>query len=81
LNKYSEKAAELQRMVRADEIEMGMDYGEDQVRQSIVHMREDVVLLVSHMSSINQQLASIRRLAWVGVLALIFIALAVGSKT
>jgi len=71
---WSERAADLQYSVRTDEYEMNMDYEEDHVRRSIVHAREDIVLLVSHLSSVNQQLRTISRFCFCILLVLIILA-------
>jgi hypothetical protein len=64
-----QRAGALQRAVmrdEADNIEKGLDdYSESQVRQAIVHTRQDMVLIASHLSSANRQLATMRRLLWV----------------
>lgn len=69
MSKHDEAAAELQRGVKYDELDnldKGLDdYSETQVRQAIVHTRQDMVLLVSHLSSLNKQAGSIRRLLWI----------------
>ena len=69
---YDDRAAQLQRGVKQDEIrslETGFDdYDSPAVRQAIVHTRQNAVLLVSHLSLLNRQLATNRRLVWVGFL-------------
>lgn len=55
-----DEAAKLQRSVRWGEMVDDADYDERRVKQSIVHAREDIALLVSHLSSINKNLAAIR---------------------
>jgi hypothetical protein len=74
MSQYIEKARTLQRAVIKDEAEFGAEYGEDEVRRSVVHARQDMVLVVSHLSSINDQLTWIRRGIWVLItLAIIFL--------
>ncbi len=51
-----------------------MDYEEDHVPRSIVHTREDIILLVSHLSSENQQLRTMSRFCFCILLVLIVIA-------
>jgi hypothetical protein len=66
---YNRRAEDLQRAVKYGEIEnLGNgvdDYSDNQVRQSSVHTRQDLVLIVSHIASLNEQVATIRRLAWI----------------
>lgn len=51
MGNYDEKAGRLQDATRESELEKGCEYPESQVSCSIVHTREDVVLLVSLCSS------------------------------
>lgn len=76
MNKYDHIAGALQESVRSSEgDQVGKVYYEDeQVRLAIVHAREDIVLLVSHLSSANNQLKTIRRLMWAAVILLCVIA-------
>jgi hypothetical protein len=71
-NRYASVAADLQRSVKHDEmknLEHGADgYDEAQARQAIVHTRQDIVLLVSLLASLNGQIATVRRLLWLIVL-------------
>lgn len=59
---WDDKAGRLQRGVRSDEAKQRdvMDYDSQHVRQSIVHVREDVVLLVAHVGAVNSQLRTIK---------------------
>ena len=74
---WNDKASRLQSGVRSDEINRSDQYrysGAD-VRRSIVHGREDIVLLVSHLDAANFQLSQIKWLlvviaALLGYLAL-----------
>jgi hypothetical protein len=52
---YDRKAARLQSSVRSDPPPMA-NYTDEQTRQAVVHTREDVVLLVSYLSSLNVQM-------------------------
>ena len=73
---WNEKAAELQYRVRVDEEEgIKVDYDEEQVKRAIVHTRQDVVMLVSHLGSISKQLRTISRFCFWSLLVLIFILL------
>jgi len=75
-NWWNEKAAELQYRVKVDEEEgIKIDYSEEEVRQAIVHTRQDVVMLVSHLGSISKQLRTISRFCFFSLLVLIFILL------
>ena len=65
MNQYDERAATLQKMNRESEGGKAELYDEETVRRSIVYMREDITLIVSYLSSLNQQLVSLRRIAWV----------------
>jgi len=78
-DKYSEKAAELQRGVRSDEVDQYLngqaEFSEGQARQAAVHTREDLVMVVSHLSSLNIQIGTIRRLLWAVVALLVILLL------
>ena len=75
MNEYDNHAAALQRMNRESEAVKAEKFDEDTVRRSIVYTREDVAMLASYMSSLNSQLASLRRIGWVlvALVALILI--------
>jgi hypothetical protein len=62
VRKWDAIAQALQNRVRHDEIQIGADYPESDVRRATVHAREDIVLLVSLLSSINRQLWTIKAL-------------------
>ena len=74
---WDQKAASLQQGVRHDELRHGHEYGDSEVKRATVHAREDIVLIVSRLSSVNQQLASIRYTLILFVLAVIAIGLKV----
>jgi hypothetical protein len=59
---FDDKAGSLQSSVRLTELDKGLDYPEEDVRRATVHTRDDVVMLVSYLSSANWQLRSVRRL-------------------
>jgi hypothetical protein len=63
-DKYSVAAARLQSSVRFTESQQNTDYTKEMVDRAIVHGREDIVLLCSHLSALNAQTATIRRLLW-----------------
>ena len=48
--------------MRSDEHERAefSQYGDDEVRRSIVHSREDIVLLIGHLDVVNSQLRTIK---------------------
>ena len=59
-NKEQQKAADLQHEVRMSEYDNVQDYDEEEVKQAVVHARQDIVLLVSYATSIIKILKSIR---------------------
>ena len=62
MSEYDDDAERLQSMTRNDEINHPQEYHPIQVRQAVVHGREDIVLLVSYLQTANKQLTSIRHL-------------------
>ena len=68
MSDYDDDAQKLQSMTRNDEINHPQEYHPIQVRQAVVHGREDIVLLVSYLQSTNKQLTSIRRLLFILIL-------------
>jgi hypothetical protein len=48
----------------------GLNYDDETVRISIVHARQDIVLIVSHLASLNRQIAVIKYCALVAAAAL-----------
>ena len=56
------KARDLRDEVRYIEIDKPQDYEAEAVRQAVVHTREDLVLVVSYLSSIAKLLGSIKKL-------------------
>lgn len=72
MSSFDRRAGELQREVKYDEAEhlddSLDDYSDAQVRQATVHTRQDTVLLVSLLSSLNIQ---VRRLVWLGIAGLL----------
>ena len=59
---WAKKARELLADVRGDEYEIGQVYEDDQVNRSIVHTREDMVLVVSYLNAVNHHLSQSRYL-------------------
>lgn len=70
-DKYSNLAADLQRGVISDEdsqLASGhAEYSEARARQAVVHTPHDLVMVISHLSSLNQQVRTIRWLLWVTI--------------
>ena len=58
--KEQKKAADLQYEVRMSEYDNLQDYDNEQVKQAVVHSRQDIVLLVSYANSIIKILKDIR---------------------
>ena len=58
--KEQKKAADLQYEVRMSEYDNVQDYDNEQVKQAVVHSRQDIVLLVSYANSIIKILKDIR---------------------
>jgi hypothetical protein len=72
---WSERAAQLQSGVRSDEAGHVHDYPLEEVRRSVVHSREDIVLLIGHVDAVNMQLRTIKWLLAVIAVSLIYFAL------
>lgn len=68
----AERARRLQFEVReaeAEQLSKGIDdYGDAEVRQAVVHARQDLVLLASYLSVLN---ARARRITWLLTLILV----------
>ena len=77
---FDAKASHLHEEVLLAEIQNDARYEEHEVARSIGHTRQDLVLLVAHIRGVNQQLNTIRRLAWVGVLFLGILLAVLGDK-
>jgi hypothetical protein len=73
---WDEKAGRIQQGVRMDESKISFQHTEEEARSAAVRTREDVILLVSHLSSANSILASIRFLLFV----LTLVVIAIGAK-
>ena len=52
-NWWNDDASDLQYSVKVAEQDIKIDYSEEEVRQAIVHTRQDVVMLVSHFQSLQ----------------------------
>jgi hypothetical protein len=57
---WDRSAARVQQKVRGDESDFIGEYSNEQVRQAVIHIREDMVLLAVNLSWVNRQLAVIK---------------------
>jgi len=71
---WDEKASELQQKVRFSERDQSDLYDQDDVAKATVHMREDLVLVVSHLSSLNRQIATVKWAAVITAIVQVYIA-------
>jgi hypothetical protein len=71
VNKYDRLAAQLQTMGRIGEAEQPLEYTDEEVRQAVVHARQDIVLLVSYLASLNRQIRAIKYTVVAGVIVLV----------
>jgi hypothetical protein len=71
---WDKRAARIQQSVRSGELERRSDYAESEVKQAIVNAREDIVMLVSYLSSANKQLYIIKWTSLAAVIVLLYIA-------
>jgi hypothetical protein len=60
MNGFDRRASGLADRSMRTEAAEGAQYDDDTVRRSIVHAREDIILLVSHLSSLNSQIQQLR---------------------
>ena len=65
MNEYDKRAGELQAMNRESESTKLDVYDISVVNRSIVCTREDMTMVVSYLSSLNQQVHSLRQVQWV----------------
>jgi K+-sensing histidine kinase KdpD len=80
---WDEKAADVQQGVRSDESQLDQQYTEEEARRATVHAREDIVMIVSHLSSANRLLSSANRLLAsirLMLIALIIVVVVIGLK-
>ncbi len=77
---WDKRAGELQNKVRSDELDQQIGYDDSAVRKAIVHAREDIVLLLSHISSANRQLWTIK-IALLGILIVLIVLIYIVVKT
>ncbi len=73
-NWWDDRARDLQSIIREGELERRINYEDEEVSTAIVHTRQDIVLLVSNLSSISKQLRTISRFSFFILLVLILIA-------
>jgi len=73
---WEDRASILLDAVRKDEEELAAVYDVDHVNRSIVHTREDMVLVVSYLNAVNKQLAQLRHTR--ALLSIIVVLVAVG---
>ncbi len=59
---WERRASALQQAVRVSEDEISEPHSEDDAHRAAVHARQDLVLVVSHLSSLNRQIATIKLL-------------------
>jgi len=80
----NDKATDLQDKVRASEIDQldlgNAHYGQDRVRQAVVHTREDMVLVVSYLKDTVRLLRSIRTLLVVIAIAVVVVAVVLVNR-
>ena len=74
MTKIEREAAALQQMTIDSEEEKGFSYNSDEIGRATVHTRQDLILIVSHISSLNRQVNTIKILLG-GLLVLNLIAL------
>ena len=72
---WDDKAADLQSGVRYDESKAAHEFSDSEARRAAVRAREDLILAVSHLSTANRFLSSIRR--WLIALTIIAAAICV----
>lgn len=78
---YDTAASWLVNSVRQDENPLTdlQKYEDDFVKLNVVHARQDIIMLVSHLSSLNKQVQSVRHLLMWILAAIIAIALKVAQ--
>ena len=70
---WHEKVGRLKNDVRDHEDQWKIDYSEEEVRKATVHTRQDVVLVVGYLGTLNDQLGKIYRVSFLILLVLILI--------
>lgn len=74
---YDEAARLLAHSVKQDEIYLDPQpkFNDDFVKMNVIHTRQDVILLVSYLSSLGKQIAVVRYLLgaiFIGIMILVF---------
>ncbi len=72
VNHYDDRAATLQGMNRESQASKAEVCDEDAARRAIDYTREDTTMVVSYLSSLNEQIYSLRRTLWI-IVALVAI--------
>lgn len=67
------RAEALQQSVISQEAKFAPDYTDQEVRMATVHTRQDIILLVSYLASINRRARSIQWLLWLVLSALVLV--------
>ena len=75
MNQWDDLAGAVRRANRKSEAEDIEHYDGAQVKQAIVHMREDITMIAVHMSSLNKQISTVRVLLFLILAVLVFIAI------
>ena len=60
MSEFNDRAGDLSSSVHSHEIANSEEYNEDQVKTSIVHGRQDIAAVVSHLDQLNNQVKTIR---------------------
>jgi hypothetical protein len=67
MSKYDDRARELMVEVGSNEAQKTVDWdgpSSAEARLATVHLRQDIVMLVSHIGDLNTQVQTVRRLLW-----------------
>jgi hypothetical protein len=71
MNEWDAKAGRLQEMGMDSEAQKTEVYSTEEIGRAIVYTRQDIVLVVSYLSSANKQLATIR--GWLSFIAVVLL--------
>jgi hypothetical protein len=80
MDKYSEKANLLQMQVKMHESQQHITYSTDDVNQAVVHIREDVVVIVSLLQSLNMQVNQIKNIILIFSVAIVALSIFIYLK-
>ena len=61
MSDHMKEARILQDLVRSDEAKMETIYSNEAVKRAIVHAREDIVLITSYLTSVNDKLEHLKK--------------------